>query len=66
MHFITAKIEKLIEIFHHEVNYFPGLRKIYLEKSDTKKVREVFLREIGEAYDDFDVTYEEYLFWEPD
>ena len=44
----------------HCRNFYPGLRKYYIKHGNLKKGRELYLREIKEAYDNMDVVYDEY------
>lgn len=53
-------------MFQSRKNFYPGLRKYYIKTDNTRKARELFLREIAEAYDDIDVIYDEYKLWEKD
>lgn len=58
--FLIAKLEKLIYLMSHCRNFYPGLRKYYIKHGNLKKGRELYLREIKEAYDNMDVVYDEY------
>lgn len=61
--YVIAKIEKLISIFKRCRNFYPTIRNHYKSLNNEKKTRDAYLREIRQAYDDLDVTYDEYCLW---